>query len=115
MSLGLFFDYLGVRLNAQKAADAKMKLNFDFGDQGGKYLVELENGVLNNTEKGEAKDADTTISLSRDTLNSIVLGETKLDKAVSDGNVKITGDSAKLTQLVSMLDNFEFWFNIVTP
>lgn len=115
MSLGLFFDYLGVRLNAEKAADAKMKLNFDFGDQGGKYLVELENGVLNNTADGEAKDADTTITLSRDTLNSIVLGETKLDAAVTDGKVKITGDADKLTQLVSMLDNFEFWFNIVTP
>jgi alkyl sulfatase BDS1-like metallo-beta-lactamase superfamily hydrolase len=115
MSLGLFFDYLGVRLNAEKAADAKMKLNFDFGDQGGKYLVELENGVLNNTAEGEANDADTSISLSRDTLDSIVLGETKLDAAVKDGKVKITGDADKLTQLVSMLDNFEFWFNIVTP
>jgi alkyl sulfatase BDS1-like metallo-beta-lactamase superfamily hydrolase len=92
-----------------------MKLNFDFGDQGGKYLVELENGVLNNTAEGEANDADTSISLSRDTLDSIVLGETKLDAAVKDGKVKITGDADKLTQLVSMLDNFEFWFNIVTP
>lgn len=115
MSLNLFFDYLGVRLNAAKSGDAHMKLNFDFGDQGGKYLVELENGVLNNTAGLEAKDADTGITLSRDTLNSIVLGETKLDKAVSDGKVKITGDADKLTQLVSMLDNFEFWFNIVTP
>ncbi|MDQ0319024.1 alkyl sulfatase BDS1-like metallo-beta-lactamase superfamily hydrolase [Pararhizobium capsulatum DSM 1112] len=44
-----------------------------------------------------------------------MLGETKLDAAVSDGKVKITGDAGKLTQLVSMLDNFEFWFNIVTP
>ncbi len=115
MSLTLFFDYLGVRLDAAKAGDAKMKLNFDFGDQGGKYLVELENGVLNNTAEAEAKDADTSITLSRDTLNSIVLGETKLDAAVKDGKVKITGDAEKLTQLVSMLDNFEFWFNIVTP
>ena len=114
MSLELFFDYLGVRLNAEKAGDAKMALNFDFGPDG-KYLVQLENGVLNNTADKQASDADVTVVLSRDDLNRIVLGETTLDKATADGSVKVTGDAAKLTQLVGMLDNFEFWFNIVTP
>lgn len=114
MSLELFFDYLGVRLNAEKAGDAKMALNFDFGPDG-KYLVQLENGVLNNTADKQASDADVTVVLSRDDLNKIVLGETTLDKATADGSVKVTGDAAKLTQLVGMLDNFEFWFNIVTP
>ena len=49
MTLDLFFDYLGVRLNGEKAGDATAKLNFDFGDTDGNYLVELENGVLNHT------------------------------------------------------------------
>ncbi len=114
MSLDLFFDYLGVRLNADKAGDAKMTLNFDFGDQG-KYLLELENGVLNNTSGKQAEKADATVTLDRASLDGIMLGETTLDKAVADGKVKVTGDSAKLGQLVSMLDTFEFWFNIVTP
>jgi alkyl sulfatase BDS1-like metallo-beta-lactamase superfamily hydrolase len=114
MSLALFFDYLGVRLNTEKAGDAKMTLNFDFGPDG-KYLVQLENGVLNNTADKQASDADATVTLTRDSLNSIALGETTLDKATADGTVKVAGDAAKLTQLVGMLDNFEFWFNIVTP
>ena len=114
MSLDLFFDYLGVRLNAEKAGDAKMTLNFDFGSEG-KYLLELENGVLNNTSGRQADNADATVTLDRASLDNIMLGETTLDKAVADGKVKVTGDSAKLGQLVSMLDTFEFWFNIVTP
>lgn len=114
MSLGLFFDYLGVRLNAEKAGDAHIVLNFDFGDEG-KYLVELENGVLNNTKDKQSDEADATITLTRADLNSIALGEAKLDQAVSDGKVKVAGDNAKLGQLVSMLDSFDFWFNIVTP
>ncbi|PSS59777.1 hypothetical protein C6558_36485 [Ensifer sp. NM-2] len=114
MSLDLFFDYLGVRLNAEKAGDAHIVLNFDFGADG-KYLVELENGVLNNTKDKQADEADATITLTRADLNSIALGETKLDQAVSDGKVKVAGDNAKLGQLVSMLDSFDFWFNIVTP
>ncbi|WP_280137518.1 alkyl sulfatase C-terminal domain-containing protein [Ensifer sp. Root31] len=114
MSLDLFFDYLGVRLNAEKVGDAHIVLNFDFGADG-KYLVELENGVLNNTKDKQAYEADATITLTRADLNSIALGETKLDQAVSDGKVKVAGDNAKLGQLVSMLDSFDFWFNIVTP
>ena len=97
MPLDLFFDYLSVRLNSPKAADAKGVFNFDFGDSGGKYLVELENGVLNHTANHQAGNADATVTLARDTLNKIILKETKLD------------------QLISYLDNFEFWFNIVTP
>jgi alkyl sulfatase BDS1-like metallo-beta-lactamase superfamily hydrolase len=115
MSLDLFFDYLGVRLNREKAGDSHITLNFDFGEKDGKYLVELENGVLNNTKGEQADNADTTVTLDRASLDSIMLGETTLEKAVADGKVKVTGGSAKLGELVSMLDTFEFWFNIVTP
>ncbi|MDX0635855.1 MBL fold metallo-hydrolase [Sinorhizobium medicae] len=115
MSLDLFFDYLGVRLNSEKAGDTKLTFNFDFGEKDGKYLLQLENGVLNNTAGQQADNADATITLTRDSLNGVVLGETTLEKAIADGNIKVTGDNAKLGQLVSMLDNFEFWFNIVTP
>ncbi|WP_077967414.1 alkyl/aryl-sulfatase [Ensifer adhaerens] len=115
MSLDLFFDYLGVRLNREKAGDNKITLNFDFGEEDGKYLVQLENGVLNNTPDRQAEKADATITLERASLDSIVLGETTLDKAMSDGKIKVDGDSAKLVEVMSMMDNFEFWFNIVTP
>lgn len=115
MSLGLFFDYLGVRLNAEKAGDAAMTINMDFGDQGGTYLLQLENGVLNNTEGVKADDADATVTLTRATLDKIALGEESFDDAVGNGDLKIDGDAGKLKQLVSYLDTFPFWFNIVTP
>lgn len=115
MSLDLFFDYLGVRLNREKAGEAQTTLNFDFGGSDGKYLIQLENGVLNNTAGEQADKADATITLSRATLDNIVLGQVKLDKAIADGDVKVNGDSKKLEQLVSYLDTFDFWFDIVTP
>ncbi len=115
MSLGLFFDYLGVRLNAEKAADAAMTLNMDFGDQGGLYLLQLENGVLNNTAGVKAENADATVPLSWSTLDGIMLGEETLEQALSNGDLKVDGDSGKLEELVFCLDTFPFWFNIVTP
>ncbi|MGH6897133.1 MAG: alkyl/aryl-sulfatase [Geminicoccaceae bacterium] len=115
MTLEMFFDYLGVRLNSVKAADAKAVLNFDFGDTGGKYLIELENGVLNHTADLQSDDADAMVTLTRDTLNDIILQQTTLADAISGGAVDVSGDQAKLEEVISYLDSFEFWFDIVTP
>jgi len=71
--------------------------------------------VLNHTANAEATDADATITLSRDTLNKIILKETTLKQAEESGAVKVTGDGAKLDTMLSYMDKFEFWFNIVTP
>ncbi|HDS5592563.1 TPA: MBL fold metallo-hydrolase [Enterobacter hormaechei subsp. xiangfangensis] len=115
MTPEMFFDYLAVHVNGEKAADKKAVLNFDFTDTGDKYKLELENGVLNHTADAQAKDADATITLSRATLNKIVLKEESLQQAKDKGDVKITGDASKLDDLLNSMDKFEFWFNIVTP
>lgn len=115
MTPEMFFDYLGVHINGEKAAKAHIVLNFDFGEQDGKYKIELENGVLNHTANAEAKDADAAITLSRDALNRIVLKEQTLKEEQDKGDVKITGDSQKLNELLGYMDKFDFWFNIVTP
>ena len=81
MSPEMFFDYLGVHINGEKAANAKAVFNVDLGSDGGKYKLELENGVLNHTADAEAKDADATIVLNRDTLNKIILKEVALLRA----------------------------------
>lgn len=70
--------------------------------------------VLNHST-GAAEKPDVSVALSRDTLNSIILQQAKLDDSIKAGDVKVDGDRAKLNQLVSYLDNFKFWFNIVTP
>jgi alkyl sulfatase BDS1-like metallo-beta-lactamase superfamily hydrolase len=115
MSLDLFFDYLGMRFNGEKASNAKGVLNFDFGTDGGVYEVEMENGVLNHTKGVRDPHADATVNLSRDTLNKIILQEVKLDDTIQSGRVRVTGNVDKLKETVSYLDNFDFWFNIVTP
>ena len=114
MTPEMFFDYMGVHLNGMKAAKAKALLNFDFGEQG-KYKLELENGVLNHTADAQAKNADATVTLSRDTLNRIILKQETVQQAKANGDMKITGNAAKLDELMGYMDKFDFWFNIVTP
>ncbi len=115
MTPEMFFDYLALHINGEKAASAKSVLNIDLGAQGGKYKLELENGVLNHTADAEAKDADATVTLSRDTLNKIILKEETLQQAQDKGEVKISGKPEKLHDLLGYMDKFEFWFNITTP
>jgi alkyl sulfatase BDS1-like metallo-beta-lactamase superfamily hydrolase len=115
MDLDLFFDFLAMRLNGPKAEGKKITLNFDFTDLKQKYALEMVHGVLNHTEGVQAKDADATVTLTRDTLNKIVLKETTLKDAIAKGDIKVSGTEGKLDELVSYLDDFDFWFNIVTP
>jgi alkyl sulfatase BDS1-like metallo-beta-lactamase superfamily hydrolase len=115
MTLDLFFDYLAMRLNGPKADGKEIVLNFDITDTKEKYMIEMVHGVLNHTPDYQADDAAATITLTRDALNQIVLKQTTLDKAIEAGDVKIDGSKAKLNEMLSYLDSFEFWFNIVTP
>ena len=115
MTPEMFFDYLGVHINGEKAGAAKAVFNIDLGKDGGKYKLELENGVLNHTANAVADNADASISLSRDTLNKIILKQETLKQAQANGEVNISGNGAKLDEMLSYMDTFAFWFNIVTP
>ena len=48
-------------------------------------------------------------------LDVAIREETTLEKSISAGNVKVSGDKAKLDELLSYVEDFDFWFNIVTP
>ena len=115
MSTELFLDYLSVRLNREKAGNAAAVLNVDFGAKDGAYKVELANGVLNHSKGVKDPKADANVSMSRDTLNKLLAQQVKFDDALSSGEIKVTGNADKLKEIVSYLDNFEFWFNVVTP
>jgi alkyl sulfatase BDS1-like metallo-beta-lactamase superfamily hydrolase len=44
-----------------------------------------------------------------------MLKQTTLKDAMAKGDVKVSGDQAKLAEVFGALDDFPFWFNIVTP
>lgn len=114
MTLDMFFDYLGVRLNGPAAAGKKATINMDFTDTKEKYVVTLENSVLNYSGGRQAKDADCTVTLTRADLNDIILGKAKLPQLITAGSVKVAGNEKALQEVLGLLDTFEFWFDVVT-
>ncbi|XIA63473.1 alkyl sulfatase dimerization domain-containing protein [Bradyrhizobium sp. TZ2] len=108
------FDYFDVRLNGEKAAGKKLALNIDFTDLSKSYALVVENGVLNYFKK-PAANADAKLTLNKSTLDRIQLRELPIEQAVTSGELKIDGRREALTEFVALLDNFPFWFPIVTP
>jgi alkyl sulfatase BDS1-like metallo-beta-lactamase superfamily hydrolase len=112
--LDLFFDFLAIQLNGPRAAEKEIVVNFDFTDLKEQYALTVKNGVLNSRKKLAAK-ADATVTLTRTALNDVLLGEAKLPQLVTAGDIKIAGNAKAPQELLSLLEPFELWFNIVTP
>jgi alkyl sulfatase BDS1-like metallo-beta-lactamase superfamily hydrolase len=115
VSNDLFFDFLGVRLNAPRAEGKHLVVNWNFTDSKEQYVLTLENSALTHVAGKQAPDADATLTLARSTLDAIVLKETSFPVAMIKGLVKIDGDPRKLAELLSLLDNFEPMFEVVEP
>ena len=116
MSVDLYFDYLGIRLNGDKAAHLpETRYNWVFTDLRKTYALMLRNAAMTYREGFGHADPHTTVTLTKDTLDRISLGETTFDRAVADGSVQVEGDRGKLPQLLSLLDDFDLMFPIVTP
>ena len=114
MSPELFFDYLGVRLNGAKAGDRMVTINVSFPDLDADYALALRNGALNH-RKGSHDSPDVSITIARSNFNDVILGETTLAGQIEEGTAQLAGDESVLHEFISLLDTFDFWFNIVTP
>src|SRR5438552_15860946 len=115
MSLDLFFDYLGVRLNGDKAEGLTIVINWVFSDLGRRYVLNLEHCALTYLADRESDGADATVTLDRAVLNRLVLRELTFAGALEGGLVTVTGDPAKVIELFDLLDDFALSFDVVEP
>jgi alkyl sulfatase BDS1-like metallo-beta-lactamase superfamily hydrolase len=114
MPIEMFFDYLGVRLNADRVADMSVDFNIELTDTNETFILGVENAALHYSKDRKHPDPDASIVMTRTALNDVMLGTATMEKQIIAGHAKLTGDPRKLGQFVSWLDTFEFWFPIVT-
>ncbi len=111
----LFFDFLGVRLNAAKAEGKAMVINWNFSDSGQTFVLTLENSALTHVAGRQAAQADATLTLTRAALDAVTLQQTTFAAAVQAGQIRIDGNRGKLAELLGLLDSFEPMFEVVEP
>jgi linear primary-alkylsulfatase len=115
LTIPMFFDLMGIRLNGPKADGKVIVLNWNFTDMSEKYILNLENSALTYLAGRQAVNADATITLMRAAFDQITLGKTTVEKEIVAGRVKVEGDGGKVAELFGLLDTFKDDFNIVTP
>jgi len=93
-----------------------MVINWTFTDTGDKFIVNLEKSAPHAPVHGKlAAKADAGITLTRETLDSILLKRKTIPDAITAGEIKVEGDPDKLGELMGMLDEFALGFPIVEP
>jgi alkyl sulfatase BDS1-like metallo-beta-lactamase superfamily hydrolase len=118
MPTDLILDYLAIRLKHRDAAELVGSTLLVLTDVDERHLLELSNGVLHNrpVAADEQVTADATITTTRVWLNGLLTAD---DPAAAltggDGGLRIEGDPSALLAVFDLLDEFPFWFDIVTP
>lgn len=113
MSTGLWLDFLGIRLDSEKAVGKSFAINLVTPDTGEKFLIELSNATLSNIEGFQAENPDLTISLNRSDLEKIMLGSLTLEQQESAGLANLVGNKGLVTELKAMLVGFSPEFPIM--
>src|SRR5262249_8488495 len=75
LSLDLFFDCLGVRLDGERAEGRRSVVNWVFPDVDQRYVVNLEHSALTALAGRQSDAADATVTLDRAVLDRLALRE----------------------------------------
>ncbi|MET8829068.1 alkyl sulfatase dimerization domain-containing protein [Streptomyces sp. NPDC004610] len=114
LTLDQLFDALAIRVDGPACWDRTITLRWNL-DDGRKITHRLRNGVLSHTlaTGGATGVPDAEISLGEADLRAVLLGT--LPPPELAHRAEITGDPAKVTELLSVLDTPDPDFAIVTP
>jgi alkyl sulfatase BDS1-like metallo-beta-lactamase superfamily hydrolase len=125
MPTAMLFDYFAIRLKGLEAAESPMTLGLIFDDTNEGHTLKIKNGVLNyslgklpslSDSLGESSViADAIIRMNRSDLNEIIIGKTTFQKLLDSGDFNVFGDQEAFDTFLSLLDHFNFWFNIIEP
>ncbi|MBN9113456.1 MAG: MBL fold metallo-hydrolase [Pseudonocardia sp.] len=102
------FDSLAIRIDGERAWDAHASIRWEFTDSGDAYRMELSNGVLIHHPTARRDTCDLVVTLTRAELLVLLAGQGV------DG-VGFDGDTGVLETVLSLLDEADPSFTVVTP
>jgi alkyl sulfatase BDS1-like metallo-beta-lactamase superfamily hydrolase len=111
------FDALAVRIDGPRAAATRLLLGWELTDTGERFALLLANGVL-TTMRGDAPGGEqpaATISLTRREFDRVLAGRATVPELVETGQLRIEGNHDSFGVLISLLDEPDNQFAMVTP
>ena len=113
MSTLQWWDSVAIRVDSRLADGMDFTMNFLTPDNGERFVVEMSGGTLSAIEGFQAEAPDATVSIDREDLNQVIMGNVTLDALLQSGLGSVAGDSGVLAQLSSVLVNFAPGFEIL--
>jgi len=113
MTTESFLNFLGIRMDSQKAEGMRFTVNLITPDNGEKFIIEMENATLTNVEGFLAEDPDLTLTINRSDLELTMMGAKTLEAQIADGSATVDGDAGVLQQLASTMVDFDPRFEIM--
>jgi len=116
MTCELLLDLVGVRLNGPKAQDFRLEVNLNIIDRSGEaWTFGVRHGVLHARREESHPTPDVVIGCSLASFAALASGAQSLEEVAAKPDFSLQGDRALLDEFVSLLDVFEFGFEIVLP
>jgi alkyl sulfatase BDS1-like metallo-beta-lactamase superfamily hydrolase len=117
MPTSLILDYLAIRLKHPEAVDLGGSVLLVLTDVDERHLLELSSGVLHNRTVADDEEVtpDATITTTRTRLDALLVAEDPAAALASGEGIGVEGDASTLPGMFGLLDEFPFWFDIVTP
>ncbi len=115
LSVDQILDAMAIRLDGPRAWDLRLAINWQVTDPDEQHLLQLENGVLNHRAGRNDPGADATLTIERRALNEMLGKEADLAELAQSGRLRVEGDGMKLAELLSLLEEPDPGFAIVTP
>ncbi len=113
MTTGMFFDFMAIRLDTERAGSDAFTINLVTPDVDERHVIELSNGVLTNIEGYQESAADLTLTLDRSDLDRIFLGQVKLAELLEQGAAKAEGNVEVIGRLMGYQVDFDPRFEVV--
>ena len=113
LPMGMFFDFLAMRVNAEKAEGLQLRIDWVMEGEPERWKLTLSHSALSHAVGSHGAAAMATVRMSRATLAGIVGGG--FAAALQQGQIPIEGDPTALRQLLGTMDTFNPMFNILEP
>jgi alkyl sulfatase BDS1-like metallo-beta-lactamase superfamily hydrolase len=110
----MVFDLLGVRVDGPRADGQSIAIGWRFPDLSEEWTLRLEHGALNAWPVLDP-DTDAVLTLSRDTLTSILVDPASAAASMEDGSLRIDGDAGALARLFGLLEQPQPGYNLIEP
>jgi linear primary-alkylsulfatase len=113
MTTEMFLEFIGIRMDSEKAGDLSFVAYLETPDNGEKFVIELSNSTLTVIEGFKPEKSDLSITINRKDLETVMMGINSLQTLIESGKAKTEGDLNLLVELGKRMVEFDPFFEIM--